>query len=163
MNTNQNGRIDSLYSDNYDIYKLFKEEIKPDLNFNEEAIKGTHANNKLSALFFSRMNIDALQSAIRYQVYVSSCKKHVIDRQSDTDLKVVMRATYLEHAQHGIDIVPEVKRLNGLVINFCVPKIVQEINMYMRYRSDISQLPVPLARGEFSSSKGQKTLELKNL
>lgn len=160
---NQNGRVDTLYNDNYDIYNLFKEEQKRDSNFNEEAIKGTHSNNKLSGVFFSQTNIDALQNAIRYQVYLQTCKKHVIDRQSDTDLKVIMRAIYLEHAKHGTDILTEIKRLNGLVLNFSVPRIVQEINMYMRYRQDISQLPTPMDRGEFVSSKGQKVLILENL
>lgn len=154
-----NGRVDTLYSDNYDIYKLFSEETRPQLNFQNEAIKGTHSENEISNIFFSRMNIDALQDGIRYNVYVKSCKKHKIDRQSDTDLKVIMRATYLEHAQHNTrDIVKEIKRLNQIVLDFCVPKILQEINIYMRYKQDISQLPVPLDRGEFSSSKGTKTL-----
>jgi len=160
----QNGRVDTLYNENYNIYDLFREERKPDINFNEEAIRGTHTNNDLSKVFFSRLNIDALQSGIRYLVFKNSCERFVIDRQSDTDLKVIMRAIYLEHGHHGVkDVIEEVKRLNGLVLDFCVPRIVQEINMNMRYKSDISKLPIPLDRGEFSSAKGQKTLVIKDL
>jgi hypothetical protein len=164
MSQMNNGRIDTLNSANYNIYDLYREEHKRDVRFNEEAIRGTHTNNALSEIFFSGTNIDVLQSAIRYEVYKISCKKHIIDRQSDTDLKVIMRATYLEHAKFGgKDVLKEVKRLNGLVLDFCVPRIIQEINMYMRYRSDINQLPIPLDRGEFATNKGQKTLEIKNL
>lgn len=154
-----NGRVDTLYGENYDIYQLFEEKKGPNYNFQNEAIKGTHSNNDISRMFFSAQNIDALQEGIRYSVYVKSCKKHVIGRQSDADLKVIMRATYLEKAAHQVpDVLAEIKRLNGIVIDYCVPRILQEINMYLRYKSDISKLPVPLDRGEFSSSKGTKTL-----
>lgn len=169
MATTNNGRVDTLYGDNYNIYNLFQEEKRPSMNFNEEAIKGTHVANPLSIMFFSRQNIDALQEAIRYQVYVKSCKNHIIDRQSDTDLKVIMRATYLEHAEHMLptassqQVMEEVRRLNTIVIQFCVPRILQEINIYMKYKKDISSLPVPLDRGEFVSAKGTKTLITKEL
>ena len=162
MSNQNNGRIDSLYGENYNIYDLFKEEKKPSLNFNNEAIKGTHSNNDISRVFFSKENIDALQDAIRYQIYIKSCKKHIIDRQSDTELKLIMRATYLEHARHATrDVLAEIQRLNNIVIDFCVPRILQEINIYMRYRSDINSLPIPMERGQFSSSKGLKVLETK--
>lgn len=163
MNQQNNGRvIDTLYGDNYNIYNLFKEDKQPSLNFNDEAIKGVHANNDISRVFFSETNIDALQDAIRYQVYVRTCKKHIIDRQSDTEIKIIMRAIYLENARHASrNILDEIKRLNSLVIEFCVPKIIQEINIYMRYRTDIDTYPVPLERGQFSSAKGLKVLETK--
>ena len=161
MNDNiNNGRVDTLYSKNYNIYDLYRQEQRPQLNFQKEAIKGSHQDNEISAVFFSRENIDALQQGIRYAVYVKSCKKHIIDRQSDNEIKVVMRAVYYEHARHSSyeDVLTEVQRLNGIIIDFCVTRIVQEIQMYMRYKADISTLPVPLDRGEFSSSKGTKTL-----
>jgi hypothetical protein len=162
MTQQQNGRVDTLYSDNYNIYNLFEETPKKQVNFNNEAIKGIHVDNDISRVFFSKQNIDALQEAIRYQVYIKTCKQRVIDRQSDTELKVIMRATYLEHALHvSRDILSEIKRLNLVVIDFCVPRILQEINMYMNYKEDISKLPTPMDRGEFISEKGTKTLILK--
>jgi len=163
MNFKDNGRVDTLYSDNYNIYDLFEEPQVRQVNFNEEAIKGVHVNNDISRVFFSKDNIDALQDAIRYQVYIKTCKKHVIDRQSDTELKVIMRATYLEHALHATkDILKEIQRLNLIVMDFCVSRILQEINIYLRYKEDISHLPVPMDRGNFVSSKGTKVLELKD-
>ena len=132
-------------------------------DFNEEATRGVHTNNPISSIFFSRTNIDALHEAIRYQVYVKSCKKHVIGRQSERELKVIMRAVYLEHTRHtDTNILPEIKRLNQLVLDFCVPRILQEINMYMTYKKDIERMPMPMDRGEFQSAKGSKVLEQKN-
>jgi hypothetical protein len=157
-----NGRVKVINNEKIEMYPMTDLHGKQS-NFNEEAIKGIHSNNPLSELFFSRKNIDALHEAIRYQVYVKSCKKHVISRQSETELKIVMRAIYLESARHRqYDILPEVKRLNQLVLDFCVPRILQEINMYFTYKNDIDKMPVPLDRGEFQSAKGSKTLEQKN-
>ena len=163
-NLKNNGRVDLLYNQNYNIYDLFKKEERPQLNFQNEAIKGSHQKNDINSIFFSRTNIDVLQNGIRYSVYVKSCKKHIIDRQSDDELKIVMRSIYFEHANPSpSDVIEELKKLNGIVIAFCVPRILQEIQMYMRYRDDVDKLPVPLDRGEFSSSKGTKTLIQKEL
>lgn len=156
------GRVGGLKDDfNYDNYKLFQENINS-RDFNEEAIKGVHVKNPLSNIFFSQTNIDALQEAIRYQVYLRSCNKFTISRQSDTELKLIMRAFYLQEGRHRqYNILEEVRALNTLVINYSVPRIVQEIQMYNHYKKDINTNPIPLARGEFSSSKGTKYLEMK--
>lgn len=154
-----NGRVKIFDNERIEIYPMSKGHEK-NADFNEEAIKGIHSNNPLSSVYFSRLNIDALHEAIRYQVYLKSCKKHIIGRQSEQELKVIMRAIYLEHAQHrNSDVLPEVRRLNGFVLEFCVPRILQEINMYISYRNDISKLPTPMDRGEFISAKGSKYLE----
>ena len=156
-----NGRVQLINNERIEIYPMTSGTDKRS-DFNEEAIKGIHNNNPLSQIFFSTNNIDALQEAIRYQVYKKSCKKHVIGRQSDTELKIIMRAIYLEHGRHrNYDVLPEVRRLNQLVLDFAVPRLLQEINMYMVYQNDIDKLPVPLDRGEFISSKGSRFLEQK--
>ena len=156
---NNNGRINMLYSENYDIYDLFKKDQRPQTNFQNEAIKGSHQTNNISSIFFNKTNIDILQNGIRYSVYIKSNKKHIIDRQSDDEIKIVMRSIYLEHANHSPnDVVAEIRRLNGIVIDFCVPRVLQEIQMYIRYKADVSKLPMPLDRGEFASSKGTKNL-----
>jgi hypothetical protein len=162
MSSKNNGRVDVLEGDNFRSYHLFQENSKRD-SFSAEAVKGIHVRTKLADLFFSQHNIDMLQEAIRYQIYVKSCKKHIIDRQSDAELKLIMRAYYLQQGQHRqYDVENQVRELNTLVLNFCVPRILQEINMYMTYKKDIDSLPQPLARGEFSSSKGSKQLIAKD-
>lgn len=156
------GRVGGMKNDfNYDNYKLFQENINS-RDFNEEAIKGVHVKNPLSDIFFSQTNIDALQEAIRYQVYVKSCSKFIISRQSDTELKLIMRAIYLQEGRHRqYNVLEEVKALNTLVLNYSVPRILQEVQMYNHYKKDISTNPIPMARGENSSSKGTRFLELK--
>lgn len=154
-----NGRVDTVKNDNYDLYKLYREN-RPYKNANYEAIKSIHNKNEVSEVFFSRQNIDYLHEAIRYMVYEKSCKKHVIDRQSETDLLIIMRSIYLQYGEFkAYNIREQVRELNSIVLEYCVPKILEEIRLYMHYRKDISQLPVPMERGEFVSSKGTKVLE----
>lgn len=162
MQYQSNGRVKVLDNERIEVYPMSSETNK-NSDFNEEAIKGIHVNNPISQVFFSQTNIDALQEAIRYQVYLKSCKKHTISRQSDTELKIIMRAIYLDNAKHrDYDILPEVRRLNQIVLEFAVPRILREISMYMTYKSDIDKLPDPMPRGQFESSKGTKVLEQKS-
>lgn len=154
------GRVD-VQSGSFEMYHLFKEQ-RAYANAGEEAIRSIHSKNELSDVFFSRANIDAVQEGIRYQVYKKSCGSHVIDKQSETDLLIVMRAIYLQYGNHRpYKLLDQVKQLNQVVIDYCVPKILEEIKLYLYYRKDISALPVPMERGEFISSKGTKVLEQK--
>ena len=154
-----NGRVSVTEHDNFQLFDLYKE-AKPYKFASEDAIKSIHSQNEISDIFFSRQNIDALQDAIRYLVYKKSCNKHVIGKQSETDLLIIMRSVYLQYAQHiPYKITEQIQVLNKHVLEYCVPKILEEINIYMHYRKDISQLPVPMDRGEFISSKGNKVLE----
>lgn len=158
MSQQRNGRVDVLQDDNYKTYNLFQENSRRD-NFSTEAVKGLHVRTQLGDMFFSQKNIDLLQEAIRFQVYKQSCNRHIIDKQSESELKLIMRAVYLQNGTHRqYDLEQQVKELNTLVLNFTVPRIIQEINMYLYYKKDIGRNPDPLARGEFSSSKGTRQL-----
>ena len=156
-----NGRVKLIKNERIEMYSMYPENNKKS-DFNEEAIKGIHNNNPVSSLFFSQLNIDSMQEAIRYQVFKKSCEKHIIGKQSEIELKVIMRAIYLENAKHrDYDVLPEIRRLNQLVLDYCVPRIIQEIRIYTTYQNDIERLPEPMARGEFQSAKGSKVLEQK--
>lgn len=159
MASSYNGRVDILSNANYNSYNMFEDKNLDSDAYNKAAIKNIHINNPVSTVFFSRQNVEALQEAIRYQVYTKTPDKHVIDKQSETEIFVVMRAMYLQHAQHkAYDILEQVRALNGMVLDYIVPKIISEIGIYLRYKKDISQLPVPMDRGVNSSSKGTKVL-----
>jgi hypothetical protein len=73
-----------------------------------------------------------------------------------------MRATYLQESNNSVvDVVGQVKRLNELVLMYCVPRIMSEYQQHARYIKDISSLPVPMAYGEATSVAGTKSLEIK--
>lgn len=168
-----NGRVDVLYGKSYDMHHLFEPSVdersgKGQMDFSTEAIKGTHAPSRLSDVFFSATNINALQDALRYRVYRATCERHVIGRQSDADLKVIMRAVYFENARHDpnasqLEVLEEVRRINGLVLDKVTPQITQEIKMYARYRKDITSLPTPMDRGVAATIKGESPVVLRSL
>jgi hypothetical protein len=131
-----------------------------DDTYSHEAVKGLIYNTPVSDLFFSANNIDALQQGIRYSVYRASGKHHVIGRQSDVDLILIMKGTYMEHAQHiSGHTVGQVKRLNKHVLDYVVPRILTEVDTYLKYRHDVSTLPVPMERAPMMSQKGTRVLE----
>jgi hypothetical protein len=128
-----------------------------------EAITGDYERTPLSDLFFSSRNIDALQRGMRNVVLNESKGKYTIDRQSDTELQVVMRGIFFEHAHFlPYDVVGQVQELNKRVLEYVVPRIINEIEMYLKYQYDVTTLPVPLPRGQISSMKGSRTLEIKH-
>ena len=114
-------------------------------------------------LFMSKANVDAVQEAIRYRVYVASGGKHVIGRQSDVELALVMRSVLLQRGRNddASSAVEQVRQLNAEVLAWCVPRIVTEVNQYVRYREDVSTLPTPMAYGESATMKGSRELHLK--
>mgnify|MGYP006276459327 CR=1 FL=1 len=115
--------------------------------------------SQVSQLFFTPANVELLQHAMRYRVWVETAGKHKIDKQSETDLLIVMRAMYLQHGRNlPYDIKGQVRKLNAFVLDYCVQRIVSEIGMYMRYRHDISHLPVPLDHAPLATTKGSRTL-----
>lgn len=159
-----NGRIDTLSNSNYAMYALFENGNDKISQFSREAIIGVHQQTPLNDLFFSRQNIEALQVGIRNMVATRTNGEFIIGKQSEVELQVIMRAIYLNHAKHlKTDLIEQVRELNALIIEFCVPRIIEEIKMFKYYKKDIGNLPIPLDRGQFSSSKGLRILETKEL
>ena len=132
--------------------------------FTREAVCGETETTPVSDLFFSDRNIEYLQQGIRYLVHTKSARSHVIDRQSDLDLLVIMQGIFKEQARHlPYDVIGQVKRLNAAVLNYAVPRIITEIESYLKYRYDVTTMPAPLPRSMNMSSKGERTLELRRL
>jgi len=157
-----NGRID--FAPQAKPYTMFSENTDASCKFSNEATKHTLYKTALSDLFFSKRNIDGLQEAIRYQVYLKTNNRHVISRQSDTELHIIMRSTYLQYAKNiPFDLAGQAQVLNKIVIDYCVPIIVQEIKQYEYYKADISSLPVPMERSKNVSNAGTKVLFTKDL
>lgn len=168
MHGNGTGRVVDVLHGHSPSFSLYADEdnTQPNGRWSKDALKNTvHAKpSAVSELFFSTMNVDALHDAIRYRVFVESGDRRlVIDRQSDVELGIIMRSVYLQEAKDDDsgDIVAQVRALNASILEFCVPRILQEADMYMHYRRDVSTLPVPLDRGELATMKGDRTLEFK--
>lgn len=109
-----------------------------------EQIQYRHSDTPLNKLFFSQGNIDTIQGQI--QSTVQQMVNATIDRQSDSDLLLVMRSYYLQYAQNDPNrIAQELAELNTRVVNFCANRIAVEVEAYRFYRKDIMDFPAPIA------------------
>ena len=141
--------------------ELFESYAKEDTlqNFHVESLYGIQEGSLLSHVFFSRQNLNRIQEMIRYEVYVKSNKKYVIDRQSDVALQIVMRSIYLQHSPNLPNKIKEqVEYLDKLVTDWSVEQILPEVEQYMGYLSEIEYMPTPIDLPRDISSKGTRSL-----
>ncbi len=126
-----------------------------------DAMTGYWSDTPLSRAFFSVENQQILQNGIRAGVYQQSRGKYMISQQSLTDLKLIMRAMFLEHSANRLTHIPDqIRELNEYVLNYCIPRVMGEAQGYLKYVHDASTLVVPIALPIQSST--DKTLELKS-
>lgn len=128
-------------------------------NFQEEMLYGIQETSHLNQLYFSRKNLDLIQDMIRYKVYIKSNKKYIIGKQSNREIQIVMRSIYL---QQSINLPTNMKEqiiyLNNLVAEWCVEKIIPEVEQYIGYIKDISYYPNPIDLPKNMSQKGSRSL-----
>ena len=152
-----NGRIDILQPPN----ALTLQETPSHTSSFKDAMNGVWADTPLSRAYFSINNQQILQNGIRAGVYRKSNGKYLIAQQSDQDLKMVMRAMFLEHSENRpTHLTEQIHELNGYVLDYCIPRVLGEAKGYLKYIQDASTLVVPMALPIHSST--DKTLELKS-
>jgi hypothetical protein len=131
-----------------------------EVSFAGDMLRGNWDHTPLSDAFFTRKNANRIQIEIRQEVYrMSGPKKYVIDAQDVDELKMIMRAMFLQYAKNNpFNIEGQIKELNDLVVKWSAPRIMSEIEQYTYYLDDISHMPVPLAQPMSMSSAGTKSL-----
>lgn len=162
-NAAANGRIDLLSPPPAYHISTFAYQAQPEDNasFRSQAMTGITVRTPVSDLYFSPENMSALQEGIRYRVYRESGGQYVIGRQSDTELRVIMRSVYLEYGlnQPG-NVVGQVRELNSRVLDWAVREILSNLKQHTAYLKDASTLPVPLDKAELLTKKGSRSLEM---
>ena len=68
-----------------------------------DAMIGNWTDSPLSIAFFSGENIDILQNGLRAGVYNMSNGKHIIERQNENELKIIMRSVFLQKSKNRPD------------------------------------------------------------
>jgi len=117
--------------------------------------------NILASTFFSTENIQIIQNGLRAGVYEMSNHEIIIPPQNLDQLKIIMRSTYLQYAEHyEQNIRGQVERLNKLVLDYAVPTVFGEARGYLKYIQDQSTLVVPLELPKHHDRQ-YKQLELK--
>lgn len=163
-----NGRI-NIIDDNNDIItsrcinnaKIIKPSILSETNTN--SISQNLTNTDVSVKFFSKENINKIQTQIILQVYAKSNKQYNISTQSEQELLIIMRSYYLQYSKNlPNEINAQVEKLNNMVIDWSVDEIIKNIRQYLSYKKDCSTLPMPMERAQLPTQKGTKTLEIKS-
>jgi hypothetical protein len=158
-----NGRVDIIQEPPANVRFQMQEKIavRNKATSYREALSGQWENNMLSQVFFSEGNIQILQNGIRAGVYKKSNGQINVPPQNIDALKIIMRSTYLQHAEHYPDkITEQVERLNSIVLEYCVKTVYGEAIGYLKYRQDQSSLVVPMDH-PISNDREYKQLELK--
>lgn len=152
-----NGRINIMSPPN----QLALYDTPPEMSTSyTDALNGGWESTPLSKAFFSKENINIIQNGIRAGVYNMSNQQYVIGTQSYDELKIIMRAIFLQHSVNlATNLSQQINDLNQMVLEYCVPRVFGEAKGYMKYVYDASTLAVPMAR-PLSSNK-EKILELK--
>jgi hypothetical protein len=129
----------------------------------DSSIKGILEENSLNSLFFSEMNVKAIQDTLRYRVYKNT--DQVISEQSSNDIFIIMRSIMLQYANFrvGVDnIVDEIRRLNTKVLDYAVSNVSSNVKQHQGYVEDLSKLPVPMDMPVYHN-KRNFTYDISNL
>jgi hypothetical protein len=159
--TSTNGRVNIL-GPNTDVLFSMTDKIPTNqITGYGAAMTGNWNDTCLSLAFFSAPNIQILQNGIRAGVYNKSNRQFVIGEQNNDELKIVMRSIFLQYSKNlPKDIPQQIHDLNKLVLEYCVKQVYGEAEGYMKYKTDVSTLVIPIAHPIMAYSN-DKQLELK--
>jgi hypothetical protein len=128
-----------------------------------ELVGTQHTETPLNTVFFSQTNVDNLQKMIHDQVYALSGNKFRIDRQSDNDLKLIMRSYYLMFSENNPRrVAQELESLNARVVGYASAKIYSEVDFHQFYLSDLESFAPAIANPVNVGVYGTRTGELKS-
>jgi|UniRef100_A0A6C0INI1 hypothetical protein len=159
-----NGRVNLITEPSPEVRFKMQEKVAAKNKSSEyrNALAGELENNMLSNVFFSAENVQILQNGIRAGVHKASKEEILVPPQNVDTLKIIMRSTYLQYAEHRLDkITQEVERLNKLVLNYCVPNVHSAAISYRKYLEDQSTIAMPMERPR-NHDRDYKQLELKH-
>ena len=155
-----NGRVDIL--DNTPVKPFYLTNDNNNLKYyKKNSLKGIQTKSILSDVYFSKDNINQIQNMLRYNVYVRSNKEYIIDRQSDTQLLIIMRSIYLQNSKNlDYNITQQIEELNKLVLDYCVPNVLIQVKQYMQYKESVSKIPKPLPVAISTNNKTNRVYDV---
>ena len=155
----QNDRKNNLDKKVRNSFDLFEKSNSNKTNtmYERSVVKSDHCDNLLNQTFFSKGNINIIQNELRYLVHKEIGK--VISSQSETELIIIMRAIFFQHAKNlDTNISEQISELNSIVIQSILPKILSNVKQYQEYLKNKSQIPLPMDRSINVNNKGIKQL-----
>jgi hypothetical protein len=152
ITTPRNGRV-NLFDDNENNVKnrikMFERStpsIKSSTDY-RNATSTIQQESNISLMFFSAKNIQYIQDTLKKEIYTRSNGLYRLLPQNEDDLKTIMRAYFLQYVEYDLqNETGELKRLNGLVLDFLIPRLMNESESYVKYIRDQSTLVMPFDR-----------------
>ena len=141
---NENGYMKDIYQTTRNEYMENNEPIIFN-NRRSYSLKGIIQETPMSNLFFSDMNVKAIQMTIRYKIHEEKNKK--IAFQSENELFVIMRSIYLQYANSVLTsdkMLTNLRTLNKMVVDYSISNIGDQLDQYDGYLQKISSAPVPM-------------------
>jgi hypothetical protein len=159
-NNNQSSRI-NLDGYNSKPFNLFENLNVSNNKFDK--LTGNNQSSTLSDLYFSQANIDYVQAEIISRVYDKTQRQNQIGKQSEDELLIVMRSTYLQHGKNiETHLDEQVDKLNELVLGYCVDNVYTNLIQYLSYIDDITKDQPVLDRPQSFNVKGDRSLQPKH-
>lgn len=122
-------------------------------------LTGTFCKSKLSNLYFSQVNVDFIQDQIIERIYKKSKGKHVISKQSEDELIIVMRSIYLQYGKNAeSNLQQQINSLNERVLDYCVDNVMMNIEQHYAYLKDLTKEQEIMEKPQYVHIKGEKTL-----
>jgi hypothetical protein len=163
IDTVNNGRVSDITVTNENFLDKGEADFIINKDNQQTAIKGIVENTALSDIYFSDMNLDAVQKTIRYNVYNTTDK--VVSEQSKNELYVVMRSILLQYANFRVsddNLINEIRDLNKRVVEYCSENVISNVQQYLGYIKDIEKLPTPMDHPAYHG-KQNRTYDISNL
>ena len=101
----------------------------------------------------ARLDLDAWVGAQSVELLKAL---HILTREGQLNQDSRRKLKQVNHLVQLLE--GPLRELNDLVIKWCVPRIMSEIEQYNYYLNDISHLPIPLEQPMNLSSAGTKSL-----
>lgn len=151
-------------------YQLTVDDKQLSVSNTKYLFRGLYGETLLTFLFFSDKNVRNIQNLIRFVIYKQT--EYTVDDQSINELLIIMRSIFLEYSAHPKLIeenmspqekiilmqkyTKEVERLNDIVVNAVVPKVVSQMIQYINYLKDASRPAEQLERPKSDNVSGQR-------
>ena len=128
-------------------------------NMSQDSLNGVQQESILSKVFFHPENVNYIQKKIIMQLFYETDGKYLIEKQDETDLQIIMRSIFLQHAKHlPNNIKEQITELDNIVVDEVIPDIISQIKAYNGYLKDAFGPREIMDRPQNVSNAGRKTL-----
>jgi hypothetical protein len=163
-----NGAVSNIRDENMNAYAARAYKTTPedpnifgnDLRHN--LIGHIHTCTPLNQVFFSDINVEKLHQDLQDQVLLMSNGKYRVGRQSDVQLRLIMRSYYLMYGKNGPNVADDLADLNARVVGYAASKVYSEVDFHQFYIDDIQDFAPPIANPMNVHVYGTRTGELKS-